>query len=120
MRICGGCTACCTVLDVPDAEAPPGCDCSFMIEGGCGIYPTRPNICRDWQCQWMADNDHKPPLLRDDEKPDVIGIMFNIDIVEGWGALLVAHELRPGAVDEQVELLERLATSTTVMVRRCE
>ena len=66
----------------------------------------------------MADNSYSPALLRDDERPDKIGLMVNIDTVEMYGPVLVVHELRAGAVDENDTYIERLADHCTVVVRR--
>lgn len=117
-RICGGCTACCTVLDIEDADSPAGQRCQYEGANCCTIYPTRPQQCRDWQCQWMADNDHSPALLKDDERPDRIGLMFNIDIVPSYGPVLVCHELWDGAADESRETLLRVGSQCTVLLKR--
>lgn len=94
MRKCGSCDACCTVLEVPGL-APQGCNCPHQTGSGCGNYANRPDACRQWSCQWIQDNLFKKQsrLFRDDERPDRVGVMF--DILADHR--LVAHELRPGA-----------------------
>ena len=52
MRSCAGCTACCTVLDVPELDAPSFVSCRHLTGGGCGIHATRPPICRSYHCEW--------------------------------------------------------------------
>jgi hypothetical protein len=56
-RECGECTACCTVLhiDTPELQKPAGTTCVNCTAGkGCGIYETRPQICRSWFCGWRV------------------------------------------------------------------
>jgi hypothetical protein len=66
-RICGSCSLCCKVMNVPDvipaktahkwcSHASPGC--------GCIIYDTRPASCREFSCMWLTDHrikDHWYP-----------------------------------------------------------
>ena len=117
MRECDGCTACCTVLDVPGL-CGRGERCEHQGDDGCGIYSQRPDVCRQWQCQWLADNDYTPQLLKDAEKPNTVGLMVNIDSDEKYGTILVVHEIWPGAVEAGMLMIERLAEHATVLVRR--
>ena len=116
MRMCGGCTECCTVLEVAAVCSPPHVEC-IHVKNGCGIYSTRPNQCIDWQCQWMADNQHSPHLMQDSERPDKVSLLVNIDSVERFGTVLVVHELKAGAVVDGGEIIERLAGHSTVLIR---
>ena len=54
----------------------------------------------------MWDNKYKKPdrLLADTDRPDTIGVMFDVNKRHK----LVAYELRHGAFDEQHDLLTRL------------
>ena len=117
MRICGGCTECCTVLEVAAVCSPPHVECIHDSGGSCGIYATRPNQCRDYQCQWMADNQHSPPLMQEDERPDKVSLLVNVDSVERFGVVLVVHELKPGAAVACGAMIERLAGHSTVLIR---
>jgi hypothetical protein len=72
-RECGECTACCQQLaiDVPEIQKPAGLMCKHcIISGGCGIYQTRPNICRDWFCGWRRFG-----WLKNTWRPDKVGIL---------------------------------------------
>ena len=73
-RECGGCTLCCTLLDVPPYEAPPGVDCRHCVQGqGCGNYEARDALCSGFQCFWLKGS------FRDDERPDRIGVCVTRD-----------------------------------------
>lgn len=68
LRTCGSCTLCCKVMGVKDEEAqfdkPKDQWCVHAKKGiGCGIYETRPSICRNFQCLWLAGegDDHLRP-----------------------------------------------------------
>ena len=117
MRICGGCTACCTTLKIDALKKPAGMPCRYVGCSSCTNYDKRPNDCRDWQCQWMADNEHRPPLMRDGERPDMIGLLVNVDIVASFGTVLVVHELQEDAVEANADLIERLAGSCPVLIK---
>jgi len=94
-RDCGACTACCTELTVEtsDIRKVQGVTCVHCTAGaGCGIYLTRPEICRTWFCQWRRyawlDDAWRPDLSQmilratDDDVPDgyasEIGIVFDL------------------------------------------
>src|SRR2546423_15078652 len=67
-RDCGPCTACCKELTIESAELkkPPGIACVHCVtEKGCGIYETRPPVCRVWFCGWR-----QMPNLDDSWRPD--------------------------------------------------
>lgn len=55
-RECGRCSLCCKVMGVPEVKPDfawcPHCKAG---KGGCGIYPDRPERCRDFHCQWLID-----------------------------------------------------------------
>jgi hypothetical protein len=72
-RECGSCTACCDVFDVPELDKPNYVRCSYCTDFGCGIYETRPEVCRTYFCLWRRI-DAMPDLAR----PDRIGIVFSI------------------------------------------
>lgn len=72
-RDCGPCTACCTFIPIetPGFYKPAGSHCLQCVEGiGCGIYPTRPQPCRDFLCGWRA-----LAFLPDSLRPDLCGLI---------------------------------------------
>ncbi len=75
-RPCGDCVACCEVLNIaePDMVKPAGQMCMHCTGSGCGIYDSRPQVCRSWDCVWRRI-DSMPPQTR----PDQMGVVFTID-----------------------------------------
>ena len=56
-RSCGPCTLCCKVMAIkdPELEKPKDVWCQHAKKGcGCGIYDTRPSICRGFECMWLG------------------------------------------------------------------
>lgn len=72
-RECGGCVVCCEVLPVDDREfqKPGGVLCKHCSSKGCGIYATRPAVCREWFCGWRRVAE-----LPDELRPDRSGILI--------------------------------------------
>lgn len=54
MRDCDGCTACCKSVALPELNKKTNESCKH-ISGGCGIYETRPESCRSFQCAWLSE-----------------------------------------------------------------
>lgn len=68
---CGECTVCCTLSVVEEVDKKAGEDCKHCIlKKGCGIYKTRPQVCKDFECAYLQSNT--PSELR----PDKCGVMF--------------------------------------------
>ena len=68
-RPCDGCTVCCTVLNVPEVDAPPYINCAHQTRTGCGIHAERPPVCRNYFCEWAVGN--APEWM----KPNLSGII---------------------------------------------
>ena len=75
-RECGDCQMCCVVLtiDKPDIQKTSNSACRHSIGGGCGIYETRPDVCRTYFCGWRRIN-----LFPEDWRPDVSGIFAELE-----------------------------------------
>jgi len=75
-RVCGGCTVCCTAMaiDGPDIQKDAGVTCRHCTAHGCGIYETRPSLCRDYHCGWR-----QLPLLDDSWRPDRSQVFVEIE-----------------------------------------
>ena len=72
MRECGECTMCCLLLPIPEAKSEHSKLCSHcVLKKGCNIYNKRPNMCKDFNCNWLLD-DTIPEELR----PDKCNIIF--------------------------------------------
>lgn len=70
MRKCGDCTVCCTLSVVPDYDKKAGELCVKCVGGGCQVYGSHPQVCKDFECAYyQAGKDVK---LR----PDKCGVMF--------------------------------------------
>jgi hypothetical protein len=75
-RACGGCVACCQVLNIdePDMVKPSDQMCMHCTGQGCSIYESRPQVCRTWNCVWRRI-DTMPMETR----PDQLGVLFTLD-----------------------------------------
>jgi hypothetical protein len=60
-RACGTCSMCCKVLSISELAKPAGQWCTHCRPGkGCGIYATRPFVCRGFYCEWMISKGLGP------------------------------------------------------------
>ncbi len=74
-KTCGTCNMCCKVLEIEEFPKPAGRLCEHCTSGsGCGIYMTRPQVCRDFMCEWLAERSISSTL-----KPDRIGALFMVE-----------------------------------------
>lgn len=89
-RECGECSACCVTLriDEPTIKKPQDVPCSKLTScGGCSIYESRPDVCRNWYCAWRV-----MPQLDDSWRPDRSEIMLRIHDSENGGLILQSIE----------------------------
>ncbi len=71
-RGCGECNACCGFFEIGELAKPGGTLCPhWKTPGGCGIYGTRPQVCRDFYCYWLQSE-----ALGDAWRPDRSGFML--------------------------------------------
>lgn len=67
---CGDCDLCCRLLAIEALSKPAGPLCTHF-EGGCSIYPERPDACRGFRCLWLKSERLEPPLrLSVEWRPD--------------------------------------------------
>ena len=84
-RDCGDCTICCEYLkvDIPQLQKPAGMRCpNCIINKGCAIYETRPQLCRDWLSGWRVAR-----AFGDEWRPDLSGVLVEFeddDVPEGF------------------------------------
>lgn len=74
-RHCDSCTLCCSGvlrLEVEGNAIHPGHACRHCRKSGCGIYKTRPAVCRHFVCGWLQNADQIPHELR----PDLSGVVL--------------------------------------------
>ena len=70
-RECGECNACCSYFEIlPELNKPSGKLCQHW-KAGCGIYESRPGVCRDFFCFWLQD-----AALGDEWRPDRSGFIL--------------------------------------------
>lgn len=79
LGICGGCTACCKALAIPELEKPVQKWCAHCAIGkGCKVYDSRPPSCQTYLCTWYqsVEEGHPWPAdLRPDRCHAVIDFM---------------------------------------------
>jgi hypothetical protein len=74
-RQCGSCVACCVALSIDDPalSKPAGAICTHCGVAGCGIYESRPAVCRSFHCGWRCLR-----FLDDALRPDRSGVLVRI------------------------------------------
>jgi hypothetical protein len=68
-RECGECTLCCKLLGIESLGKPAGAWCAHCKpSGGCGIYESRPQDCRNFICGYLlmpeVDERWKPSVCK--------------------------------------------------------
>ena len=82
MRECGECTKCCEgslLLVVNGRKVGKSHPCHFLSKlnkcGGCTIYEERPDVCKDFRCEWLSN-----PEIPEWMKPSLVDtIIINQD-----------------------------------------
>lgn len=92
-RACGTCTACCTVMGVPDLGKDYYERCEHEGRSRCIIYESRPDGCRNFSCQWLVG------AMEEWDRPDKIGVVFDITSGGDLGRIPIALEVEKGASD---------------------
>jgi len=99
---CGTCVMCCKVLDIDEFKKPAGVLCQNCASGGgCSIYATRPQVCRDYECLWLTERSYpmtlKPDrvgtILMDDPDSDEYHAVCDPAKPQAWRTPLVFHHL---------------------------
>jgi len=74
-KSCGACTMCCSALEIDYFKKPPGPKCvNCLSGGGCAIYTDRPEVCHDFECEWLTRRDLSRQL-----RPDLVGTILMED-----------------------------------------
>ncbi len=85
-KSCGPCTMCCKVLVIDHFKKDAGILCTHcIVKGGCSIYAKRPQVCQDFECDWMMERSI-PQSLR----PDKVGTLLMEDEDSGEYHAVVA------------------------------
>ena len=109
-RVCGGCTACCTIFGIEELGKKPWTECEHLTKApftrGCSIYRKRPRSCREFNCLWLGGAGTVKA------RPDRLGVMFapTNGVTEFTGEWeFQAYEVFPGAFGKpDVVLLAKL------------
>lgn len=62
---------CCSALHIPELRKPAGPKCPNCEVSSCAIYHDRPQVCRDFECEWLTSRD-----LPRHFRPDRIGAIL--------------------------------------------
>ncbi len=118
-RDCGDCNVCCTIMPVPQLQKPAGVECKDWdkdrVGGGCKVYATRPQVCRQWACVWRSGSN----LLEPEDRPDRLGIMLDtMRQIPGkpFVDAILVYETRPGGFQEAMPTIRKLALKRAVVV----
>ncbi len=65
---------CCAALEIDELKKPAGPSCRHCVGAGCGIYAARPQVCRDFECEWLTSR-----TLPQNFRPDRIGAILMED-----------------------------------------
>jgi hypothetical protein len=65
---------CCSALEIADLQKPAGPLCRHNTGCACVIYAQRPQVCRDFECEWLMSRD-LPQRFR----PDRTGVILMED-----------------------------------------
>jgi hypothetical protein len=66
---------CCSALEIAEMKKPAGPLCTNCHLGnGCSIYSNRPQVCRDFECEWLVRRELSRRL-----RPDLVGAILMED-----------------------------------------
>lgn len=107
INLCGSCNACCWVYPITASEIrkPAWQPCKHLTDVGCEIYANRPQLCRNFHCEWLrlTNAGHDLPWKW---RPDQLGVVIQIvpfPELAGINGYDVC-ELRQEAGDDNIEL----------------
>jgi hypothetical protein len=104
-RPCDGCTQCCSWLSgqVQGHYFGNGVSCTFLKGNGCGIYDTRPDGCRSFQCHWKTELS-----IPDWLKPSQVNVIMKQEQINRFKYISIVYAGTPDPrvfdwIEEQVE-----------------
>ncbi|HSH76550.1 MAG TPA: hypothetical protein VLA09_12750 [Longimicrobiales bacterium] len=120
IRVCGPCSACCTVMGVPEIGKGTHEICAHLCGAGCAIYADRPGSCRAFDCQWLRGVLEVDETVDNDLRPDSCGVIFDYRPDTAFGDVYMAWEVEPGASDggHAREIIDGLQEASLVMTMR--
>ncbi len=111
-RSCGPCTVCCFVGEVKEfGHKPAYSPCPHQVTRGCGIYPERPSVCREFECVWLSGQG------RTDDRPDKLGVFLTF-VESDFGRICQIHEVLEGMLEAPavVDYVRRLKVADKCIV----
>ena len=115
---CGTCVVCCQWLDIESEELSKkaGILCEHCVGSGCGLYETRPQVCRGFDCGYRLISQ-----LGEEWRPDRCGIVVSFNGDERDSVLVHLEPERPDALAESpgAELLAALADAFERIIIVC-
>ena|SRR5687768_17173147 len=112
-RKCGECTACCTIMGVPELEKPVYRACEHLCSKGCGIYNQRPTSCTQFECLWLQGH-----IGGEQHRPDKLGLMWTLSKTDAF----TVWEVWEGATDgeKQQYFMKKMAEKFVFIIKRIE
>ncbi len=107
-RGCGECRTCCNgwlSAEIYGHKMGGGVPCKFLKPDGCGIYESRPELCRSFVCGWLKPGSPFPENWR----PDKIGFIIREGLWEGKTCWLLQYA---GKEDPSAEVMEAMRQHT--------
>lgn len=98
MNSCGDCTVCCEAFSVDELNKPKNTPC-LNCKGGCTIYESRPQVCRNFKCAYLVGGWNKS--LR----PDKCGAII-INTKDGYEAFRIKDKVSEGIM-KQIQFIEK-------------
>lgn len=99
---CGGCTACCELLEIRETNSPVGKMCRYCVDR-CTIYERRPDECRNFNCAWKLDGRAHKTM-----RPDLVHIMFEN----------LSEDVVLGTMDPKYEINALITAQINAFLRR--
>jgi gamma-glutamylcyclotransferase (GGCT)/AIG2-like uncharacterized protein YtfP len=85
------------VLRVDELPKLGGVPCAKLVPTGCGIYATRPAVCRGYRCMWLQGG------LEEEDRPDRLGAVIDAVVEDGVQRLSIRQKV-PGIYDSSPRL----------------
>jgi len=105
-RKCKDCTECCTAMAIRTFNKPAGVPCEHLTKDGCGIYETRPDECKNFEC--FFTRGFIPKKLR----PDKVGVIFYaLPILSG-------HEIIARDTTKTIKVNKKLKESLRIVTEK--
>jgi hypothetical protein len=109
-RMCGECTACCTVMAVKEIGKLQDVTCEHVCAEGCSIYTNRPSSCRDFNCLWRYE------FGEFGDRPDKLGLVFHPTGQSEFGQFICVREVWPGAIEAAQSRLDAWVAAGHVFI----